>query len=68
MTTLKSHSSTRAYLILAFGIFCIAFSAIFVKWTGLPGATSGFYRLAISTLALSIPFLVRRSSHGKSVV
>jgi len=64
MTTLKSHSSTRAYLILVFGVFCIGFSAIFVKWTHLPGVTSGFYRLAISTLALSIPFLVRRSSRA----
>ena len=37
--------AARAYVILAIGIFCIAFSAIFVKWTHLPGVTSGFYRL-----------------------
>ena len=59
------HRSTsllnRAYLILAFGIFCISFSAIFVKWTHLPGVTSGFYRLAISTAVLLIPFMRQRA-------
>jgi len=54
--------NTRAYVILAVGIFCISFSAIFVKWTHLPGVTSGFYRLGISTLVLLIPFLRQRAN------
>ncbi len=53
--------ATRAYVILAIGIFCISFSAIFVKWTHLPGVTSGFYRLFIATLVLLIPFRRQRA-------
>ncbi len=59
-----THSSARAYVVLALGIFCIAFSAIFVKWAHLPGATTGFYRLAISSAAMVVPFLIRRSKHA----
>jgi drug/metabolite transporter (DMT)-like permease len=54
---------SRAYLLLALGIFFISFSAIFTKWTTLPGVTSGFYRLAIAALALAIPFYKRRAQH-----
>ncbi len=61
MPTSRPTSNTRAYAILAIGIFCISFSAIFVKWTHLPGVTSGFYRLSISTAVLLIPFLLRRT-------
>lgn len=61
MPTSQPASTTRAYVILAIGIFCISFSAIFVKWTHLPGVTSGFYRLAISTLVLAVPFLRQRA-------
>ena len=53
----------RAYLILAFGIFCIGFSAIFVKLANVPGSTSGFYRLGIASIALSIPYAARRSKY-----
>jgi drug/metabolite transporter (DMT)-like permease len=60
-TSLKPHSPARAYLVLTLGIFCIAFSAIFVKWSRLPGATTGFYRLAISSAVMLVPFLMRRS-------
>jgi drug/metabolite transporter (DMT)-like permease len=53
----------RAYVLLAFGIFCIGFSAIFVKLADLPGSTSGFYRLGLASIALSIPYVARRSKH-----
>jgi drug/metabolite transporter (DMT)-like permease len=52
-----------AYVILAFGIFCISFSAIFVKLADQPGSTSGFYRLGIASLVLLIPYVKRRSNH-----
>ncbi len=59
---LAAHQTTRAaYVILAFGIFCIGFSAIFVKLADLPGSTSGFYRLGIASIALLPMYLARRS-------
>ena len=61
MPTSQPSATSRAYAMLAAGIFCISFSAIFVKWTHLPGVTSGFYRLAISTLVLAVPFLRQRA-------
>jgi hypothetical protein len=32
-----------AYLALIAGILCIAWSAIFVRWTDIPGPASAFY-------------------------
>src|SRR6266478_6631965 len=34
------------------GILCIAWSAIFVRWTDMPGPASAFYRLLIPAIAL----------------
>lgn len=50
--------TVRAYLALALGVVCIGFSAIFTKWTHLPGAVSAFYRVAIATAALSVPYAI----------
>ncbi|HZY44150.1 MAG TPA: DMT family transporter [Anaerolineae bacterium] len=61
---LAAQQTTRAaYFILAFGIFCIGFSAIFVKLADLPGSTSGFYRLGIASIALLPIYLARRSKY-----
>lgn len=52
----------RAYAALALGVLCIGFSAIFTKWANpegslqITGAVSAFWRVAIATLALSIPY------------
>ena len=43
---------TRAYLALIAGILCIAWSAIFVRWTSVPGTASAFYRLLIPAIVL----------------
>jgi drug/metabolite transporter (DMT)-like permease len=43
---------TSAYLALIVGILCIAWSAIFVRWTSIPGAASAFYRLLIPAIVL----------------
>jgi drug/metabolite transporter (DMT)-like permease len=40
------------YLALVAGVLCIAWSAIFVRWTDIPGPASAFYRLLIPTLVL----------------
>ena len=43
---------TSAYLALMVGILCIAWSAIFVRWTSIPGPASAFYRLLIPAIVL----------------
>ncbi len=43
---------TSAYLALIAGILCIAWSAIFVRWTSVPGPASAFYRLLIPVIVL----------------
>ncbi|HEV7128093.1 MAG TPA: DMT family transporter [Ktedonobacterales bacterium] len=46
----------RIYLSLAFGVVCIALSAIFTHWAGVPGTVSAFYRVTIAAAVLAIPF------------
>jgi drug/metabolite transporter (DMT)-like permease len=55
----------RAYAALALGILCIGFSGIFTKWSGVDGPVSGFYRVAIATLVLAIPFGLRAVKNGR---
>jgi drug/metabolite transporter (DMT)-like permease len=60
-----------AYLALVAGVICIAWSAIFVRWTDIPGPASAFYRLLIPALVLlptsfferAQPRLSRRNLH-----
>src|SRR5215475_14502477 len=40
------------YLALAAGVLCISWSAIFVRWTDIPGVTSAFYRVLIPAVIL----------------
>ena len=54
------NETLRAYLLLLFGVLCIGFSAIFVRWAGAPGAVTGFYRMAIAALILAFPFYRRQ--------
>jgi drug/metabolite transporter (DMT)-like permease len=58
----------RAYATLALGVVCIGFSAIFTRWSGVPGPVSAFYRVLIATVALAIPYgvhLVRERRRGR---
>src|SRR5512145_2545937 len=48
-------NSTSAYLALAFGVVCIACSAIFVKFAALPGPTSAFYRVLFAAV-VAVPW------------
>jgi drug/metabolite transporter (DMT)-like permease len=43
-------SHARAYLVLALGVFAIGWSAIFVRWSAVPGWTSAFWRMAVAQL------------------
>jgi len=49
-----------AYLALAGGIVCIAWSAIFVRWTDIPGPASAFYRMLIPAVLLLPTYLFDR--------
>ena len=51
-----------AYLALVAGILCIAWSAIFVRWTDIPGPASAFYRLLIPALVLAPTWVMDRKA------
>ena len=51
----------QAYLALVVGIVCIAWSAIFVRWTDIPGPASAFYRMLIPAVVLIPTFIFDRS-------
>lgn len=53
---MEEETPWRAYLALGVGVLCIAFSGIFVYWAFAPGTVTGFYRMAIATAVLLIPF------------
>ncbi len=48
----------KAYIALAIGALCIAFSAIFTKWAATPGSVSAFYRVAIASAVLAVPYVL----------
>jgi len=52
-----------AYVALFVGLAGIALSAIFVKWAGVPGAPSGFYRMAIAACVMAVPFGMQFRRH-----
>lgn len=45
-------SDRRAYAALALGVVAIAWSAIFVRWTQMPGLASAFYRVCFAAAFL----------------
>jgi drug/metabolite transporter (DMT)-like permease len=45
------------YFALAFGILALGLSALFVRWANVPGAVSGFYRVAIAAGLMALPAL-----------
>ena len=49
-----------AYLALVAGVVCIAWSAIFVRWTDIPGPASAFYRMLFPALVLLPTHFVQR--------
>ncbi len=55
-----AESRLTAYLALVAGIVCIAWSAIFVRWTDIPGPASAFYRMLIPAVVLLPTFVTDR--------
>jgi drug/metabolite transporter (DMT)-like permease len=56
-----AQSSWRAYAALALTVAGIAWSAIFVRWAGVSGIASGFYRVLIAAAVL-IPWRLGRGT------
>lgn len=62
---MKEARNTRGvwpYLALLAGMACIAWSAIFVRWTDMPGPASAFYRLLIPAIVLLPTWLFKRDA------
>jgi len=60
VTKQAAESRAAAYLALVAGIVCIAWSAIFVRWTDIPGPASAFYRMLIPAVVLLPTFATDR--------
>ena len=54
---MTSKQTRLAYAALAFGILCIGCSALFVKFAGVPGTVSAFYRLLFAAPPLLAAWL-----------
>ena len=53
-----SHAGhTKSYVVLAIGVFAIGWSALFVRWSGVPGWTSAFWRMTLAQLVF-VPWAV----------
>jgi drug/metabolite transporter (DMT)-like permease len=56
----NSRSNTFwAYGGLVFGVLVIGFSAIFVRLANAPGVVSAFYRMAIGSIIMALPFFLQ---------
>src|ERR1700676_1967382 len=56
----EGSSKLLPYLALLGGVVCIAWSAIFVRWTDIPGPASAFYRMLIPAVVLLPTFFFDR--------
>jgi drug/metabolite transporter (DMT)-like permease len=61
MTETQKNSVLWPYLALVAGILCISWSALFVRWTDMPGPASAFYRLLIPTVVMLPTWFFDRS-------
>ena len=61
---MSSRSALSAYLALLAAVAGIAWSAILVRWAGVPGASSAFYRVLVAGLVL-IPWRLARGRTQK---
>src|SRR3954464_7845526 len=67
-TAPSSHTGhSRAYAALALGVFAIGWSALFVRWSAVPGWTSAFWRMTIAQLVFVPWTLAMRAKHGPDV-
>jgi drug/metabolite transporter (DMT)-like permease len=57
---MRSERRLAAYLALSGGIVAISWSAIFVRWSRMPGVSSAFYRMVIALPVLWAVLALRR--------
>jgi len=50
--TLGARPHILPYLAIAFGVFALGCSALFVRWANAPGPVTGFYRMALASCVL----------------
>jgi drug/metabolite transporter (DMT)-like permease len=62
MAALQNRHGVWPYLALVAGVLSIAWSALFVRWTNIPGPASAFYRMLIPALALAPTWFFERRS------
>src|SRR5438045_8192116 len=62
-TTTASTSNSRAYAALALGVFAIGWSALFVRWSAVPGWTSAFWRMALAQVVF-VPWALLSRTAG----
>jgi drug/metabolite transporter (DMT)-like permease len=56
-------SHTKSYAVLALGVFAIGWSALFVRWSAVPGWTSAFWRMALAQLVF-VPWALAARRRG----
>jgi drug/metabolite transporter (DMT)-like permease len=56
---IRAHPSALPYLAIAFGVFALGCSALFVRWANAPGPVTGFYRMGLASLVL-LPLALRQ--------
>lgn len=59
----RNREGAGPYLALVAGILCIAWSAIFVRWTDMPGPASAFYRMLIPAIVLAPTWLFEKNAN-----
>jgi drug/metabolite transporter (DMT)-like permease len=62
---MRSERRLAAFLALSGGIVAISWSAIFVRWTRMPGVSSAFYRMAIALPVLWAVLPLQRASRRR---
>ena len=62
MTDTRNTHGLWPYLALVGGILCISWSAIFVRWTDIPGPASAFYRMLIPATVMLPTWFFNRGS------
>jgi drug/metabolite transporter (DMT)-like permease len=64
---LKTETPLRAYLALGLGMLSLGFSAILIRSADAPGTVTAFYRMAIGSVLMLIPFSrqVRQGGRGE---
>ncbi|MBN1597388.1 MAG: DMT family transporter [Bacteroidales bacterium] len=67
MNERKNLSGIKVYMALLVGLSFMCFAAIFIKASHAPGIVTAFYRMAIASVVLVIPFMIRLKISGESL-